>query len=403
MSCCVIGQSIKQVVPRSFQRYFSLHKLSGEHILVQKTCRQFADSKLQLIAGLLDKEQRFPAEQINELGALGLMGINASTKYGGAGHDTLAIAVAVEELSRGCGSTGSIVSIHNCLYANLVDSFGNETQKEQFLRPFTGGQVGCFALSEPDAGSDVSAMSTRAKLENGKYVLNGTKSWVTSGTVGKAVVVFATIDKKLKHKGITSFLVPLPCEGLSFGKLDQKLGIRAVPTCNIILDNVVVPKENILGELGGGFRIAMMQLDKARIGIAAQAIGIAQAALECAVKYSTQRVAFGKPISKLQAVKIRIGEMAVRLEAARLLVWRAAVMCDEPGRSTKESSMAKLAASEAANFITANTIQILGGMGFVEDMPAERHYRDARITEIYGGVTDIQKLLIGDLIIKEYS
>lgn len=403
MSCVIIGQSIKKVIPRSFRRYFSLHTLSGDHVLVQKTCRQFAESKLQPVAGLLDKEQKFPVEQINELGKIGLMGITASSKYGGAGYDTLAIAIAVEELSRGCGSTGSIVSIHNCLYVDLVQSFGNEAQKEKFLTPFTGGQLGCFALSESDAGSDVSAMSTTAKLENGKYILNGTKSWVTSGTVGKAVVVFATIDKTLKHGGITSFLVPLPAEGLSYGKLDQKLGIRAVPTCNIILDNVVVPKENVLGEVGGGFRIAMMQLDKARIGIAAQAIGIGQAALDCAVKYASQRIAFGKPISQFQAVKMRIAEMAVQLEAARLLVWRAAVMCDKEGRSTKESSMAKLAASQAANFITANTIQILGGMGFVEDMPAERHYRDARITEIYGGVTDIQKLLIGELVIKQYN
>ncbi|KRT81142.1 hypothetical protein AMK59_6289 [Oryctes borbonicus] len=211
------------------------------------------------------------------------------------------------------------------------------------------------------------------------------------------------MDKNLKHKGITAFLVPLPSSGLTLGKREDKLGIRASPTCNFILENVRVPKENVLGEVGDGFKIAMLQLDKARIGIAAQALGIGQAALDVAVQYAANRKTFGKPINQQQAVKLRLADMALRLESARLLVWRAAVLCDQPGKYTKESSMAKWAASEAATFVTHATIQVLGGMGYVSDMPAERYYRDARITEIYGGITDIQKLLIGDIITKEYG
>ncbi|CAG9824630.1 unnamed protein product [Phaedon cochleariae] len=388
---------------KSFTRCFSLHKLSEEHLMLQKTCRDFAESELKPIAAQLDREHKFPAEQIKKLGELGVLSINVSEKYGGAGQDTLALAIAVEELSRACGGTGAIVSVHNCLYVNLLDKCGTDAQKETFLRPFTSGTLGCFALSEPDAGSDVGAMSCTAVLDGDHYVLNGTKSWVTSGTVGKAAAVFATIDKSLKHKGITGFLVPLPTPGVSLGKKEDKLGIRASPTCNLILEDVRVPRDHVLGAPGGGFKMAMEQLDKARVGIAAQALGIGQAALEVAVAYAAQRKAFGQPINKLQAVKLRLAEMSLKLEAARLLVWRAALCCDEPRRTTKESSMAKLAASEAATFVSHSAIQILGGMGYVTDMPAERHYRDARITEIYGGVNDVQRLVIGDLIVKEYE
>ncbi|XP_044758671.1 short-chain specific acyl-CoA dehydrogenase, mitochondrial-like [Coccinella septempunctata] len=387
--------------PKKFVRNFSLHKLPEEHLMLQKTCRDFVEAELKPFAAQLDKEHKFPKEQIKKMGELGLLSINVSEEWGGSGQDTLAMAVAVEEIARGCGGTGTITSVHNCLYVNLIDRCGTKEQKEQFLRPFTKGTLGCFALSEPDAGSDVGAMSTTAVLDGDTYVLNGTKSWVTSGTEGKAAVIFATVDKKLKHRGITGFLIPMPTPGLSLGKKEDKLGIRASSTCNLILEDVRVPITNILGKPGDGFKMAMMQLDKARVGIAAQALGIAQSALEVAKEYSGQRKAFGQPISNLQAVKLRLGEMALRLEAARLLVWRAAVLCDEPQRSTKESSMAKVAASEAATFVSHSAIQILGGMGYVTDMPAERHYRDARITEIYAGVNDVQRQLIADAILKE--
>ncbi|XP_066250524.1 short-chain specific acyl-CoA dehydrogenase, mitochondrial-like [Euwallacea similis] len=385
------------------RKSFSLHRLSDQHLLLQKTCRDFAEKELKPIASQLDKESKFPAQQIEKLGQLGLLAITCDTKYGGSGENSLGLSVAVEEISKACGGTGAIVSIHNALYVNLLNTFGTEKQKEEFLTPFTCGNIGCFALSEADAGSDVSALSTTAKLNGDVYVLNGRKTWVTSGIEGKAAVIFATIDKTLKHKGICSFIVPVSTEGLSTGKPEDKMGIRASSTCDICLENVCVPKENMIGAPGEGFMIAMKQLEKARIGIASQALGIGQAALELAVKYSSERKAFGHPINQLQAVKLRLGEMSTRLEAARLLVWRAAVVSDEESRSSKYTSMAKLAASEAATFVTHGAIQILGGMGYVREMPAERHYRDARITEIYAGVNDIQKLLISDMLIKEYE
>ncbi|CAG9827694.1 unnamed protein product [Diabrotica balteata] len=384
-------------------RCFSLHKLPETHKILQKTCRDFAEKELKPIASLLDREHKFPEKQIKKLAELGILGICVSKEYGGSGYDGLGMAVAVEEISKGCAGTGAIVSIHNCLYASLVDRLGTPDQKEQYLRAFTKGTLGCFALSEPDAGSDVGAMSCTADKDGDHYILNGNKSWVTSGLQGKAAVVFATVDKALKHKGITAFIVPIPSQGLTLGKKEDKLGIRASSTCNLILEDVKVPKENILGSIGGGFRIAMEQLDRARVGIAAQAVGIGQAALDLAACYSLQRKAFGKTISELDAVKLRLGEMALRLESARLLVWKAAVLCDDPSRTTKETSMAKLAASEAATFITHGAIQVLGGMGYVSDMPAERHYRDARITEIYGGVNDIHRMLVGSSVVKEYE
>lgn len=388
-------------VPNATLRFFSLHQLPETHKILQKTCRDFAEKELKPIAAALDKEHRFPEQQINKLGELGIMGINVSKEYGGAGCDALSIAVAVEEISKGCAGTGAIVSIHNCLYASLVDRLGTPDQKEIFLRPFTKGTLGCFALSEPDAGSDVGSMTCTAKKQGDKYILNGTKSWVTSGLQGKAAVIFATVDRNLKHKGITAFLVPLSSPGVTLGKKEDKLGIRASSTCNIFLQDVEVPEENILGPKGEGFKIAMEQLDKARVGIAAQAVGIGQAALDMAVNYSLQRKAFGKTISDLDAVKTQLGKMALRLESARLLVWRAAVLCDDPSRTTKETSMAKLAAGQAATYITHGALQILGGMGYVSDMPAERHYRDARITEIYGGASEIHMSLIGSAILKE--
>ncbi|KAI4456727.1 acyl-coa dehydrogenase [Holotrichia oblita] len=385
-------------------RCFSLHSLPDELVSLQNMCKTFAQNELKPIAPRLDKEGIFPKEQINKLAKLGLMSICVPKKWGGSEYSALGLAIAVEEIAKGCSGTGATVSIHNCLYADLVSRCGTEKQKEQFLKPFTTtGNVGCFALSEADAGSDVSGITTTARLEENHYVLNGTKSWVTSGSIGKAAVIFATVDKQLKHKGIAAFLVPLPTPGLSWGKLEDKLGIRASPTCSFILENVRVPRENVLGEIGDGFKIAMVQLDKARIGIAAQAVGIGQAALNVAVQYATHRKTFGKPISEQQAVKLRLADMALRIESARLLVWRAAVLHDESKKCTKESSMAKWAASEAATFVTHAAIQILGGMGYVSDMPAERYYRDARITEIYGGITDIQKLVIGDIVIKEHG
>ncbi|XP_066996829.1 short-chain specific acyl-CoA dehydrogenase, mitochondrial [Anabrus simplex] len=389
-------------VPHTIIKSFSYSSLPETHQILQKTCREFAEKELKPIASQLDKEHLFPKEQIKQMGNLGLMGINVSEEYGGAGLDTLALSIAVEEIARGCGGTGTIVSVHNCLYANLVDRVGVKEQKDKFLPGFTDGTtLGCFALSEPGSGSDAGALTTTARLDGDHWILNGTKSWVTSGYEASAAVVLATVDKKKKHKGITAFLIPMPYPGLSLGKKEDKMGIRASSTCNLILEDVKVPRENILGEVGEGFKIAMTQLDGARIGISSQALGIAQAALDCAMDYASKRIAFGTPIIKFNAVQERLANMATRLETARLLTWRAAIMKDNGQKFTKASSMAKLAASEAATFVAHNCMQIMGGMGYVTDLPAERHYRDARITEIYAGITDIQKLVIANATVKE--
>lgn len=399
--------SISQAIKNGSLRYRSIYSLASlpeTHQMLQKTCRDFADGELKPIAAKLDREHLYPKEQIRKMGELGLMGINIPEAYGGPGLDTLAFSIAVEEISRGCGGTGVIMSVHNALYMAMLDIYGREDQKESYLAPFaTGNTVGCFCLSEPGAGSDAAALTTTARLDGNEWVLNGTKAWITNGAEATGAVIMATTDKSKKHKGISAFLVPMPTPGLSLGKKEDKLGIRASSTCNIILEDCRIPKENILGKEGEGFKYAMSVLDGARIGISSQALGIAQAALDCAIDYAAKRIAFGSPILKFQSIQQKLADMALRLEAARLLVWRAAVLKDEGKKYTKESSLGKLAASEAATFVSHQCIQILGGMGYVSDMPAERHYRDARITEIYGGITDIQKLVVAVQLAREYG
>lgn len=323
---------------------------------------------------------------------------------GGTGLDYLAYAIAMEEISRGCASSGVIMSVNNSLYLGPILGFGNDKQKEKFITPYTTGDiVGCFALSEPGNGSDAGAASTTAVDKGDHYILNGTKAWITNGYESKAAVVFATTDKSLKHKGISAFIVPKDTKGFSLGKKEDKLGIRGSSTCQLIFEDCVIPKENILGQPGYGFKIAMKTLDAGRIGIASQALGIAQASLELAVDYAQKRMAFGKPISKLQAIQEKIADMAVKVESARLLTWRAAWLKDNDKPYTKEAAMAKLAASEAATFCSHQCIQVLGGMGYVSDMPAERYYRDARITEIYEGTSEIQRLVTAGSVLKELS
>lgn len=325
-----------------------------------------------------------------------------SEELNGAGLDYLAYAIALEEISRGCASTGVIMSVNNSLYLGPLDKFGNAKQKEKYIRPFTNGsKLGCFALSEPGNGSDAGAASTVAVLKNDEYILNGTKCWITNGYEAEVAIVFATTDKKLKHKGISAFIVPKGIEGFTLGKKEDKLGIRGSSTCSLIFEDCKIPKENMLGEPGYGFKIAMQTLDAGRIGIASQALGIAQASLELAVDYSTKRIAFGNPISKLQSIQNKLADMALKVESARLLTWRAAWLKDNNKPFTKEAAMAKLAASEAATFNAHQAIQVLGGAGYVSDFPAERYYRDARITEIYEGTSEIQRLVIANAILKE--
>ncbi|XP_065091549.1 short-chain specific acyl-CoA dehydrogenase, mitochondrial-like [Ochlerotatus camptorhynchus] len=383
-------------------RQFSVCELPKELRQIQQTCRNFAERELKPVAAELDRDERFPAEQIAKLADLGLMRVTVSPKYGGSNLNMQALSLIVEELSRGCASTGAIVSIHNCLYANLLNRLGTEEQKDKFFTKYSSDTVGVFALSEADAGSDVVALSSKANRDGCWWVLNGAKAWVTSAREAKSGIVFATVDSELKHKGITAFLVDFEdAEGLTVGRNEDKLGIRASSTCSLLFENVRIPDSNVLGQVGGGFKIAMEQLDRARIGIASQALGIAQAALETATEYAGQRIAFGQPLLKLHPVQTRIAEMAVRIETARLLIRRAAGEVDQGQKATKVISMAKWVAGETATFAAHNCQQIMGGMGYVKDMPAERYYRDARITEIYGGATDVQKAIVADHVIKE--
>lgn len=387
------------------QRGFSaLAELPETHAMLRDTCRDFVDSEVAPLAAKHDREHLFPENQVKRLGEMGLMGVEVPEEYGGSGLDYLAYVVAIEEISRGCGTLGVICSVNNSLYCGPVQKFGTHEQKMQWLAPMASGEkLGCFALSEPGNGSDAGAAKTTAVDKGDHWELTGTKAWITNGYESDATVVFATTDKALKHRGISAFLVPKPTAGLSLGKKEDKLGIRASSTCNLIFEGCQIPKENLLGELGQGFKIAMGTLDAGRLGIAAQALGIGQAAINLAAKYAQERMAFGKPISALQSIQIKLADMETRLDAARLLTWRAAMLKDNGKPFTKEAAMAKLAASEAANFCARETIQTLGGMGYVTDMPAERYARDAQITTIYEGTSEIQRLVIAGALLKEHA
>uniref|UniRef100_A0A674PB54 short-chain acyl-CoA dehydrogenase n=1 Tax=Takifugu rubripes TaxID=31033 RepID=A0A674PB54_TAKRU len=388
MAALFKARSALHLCLRSCRGLSQLAELPEMHQILRQTCRDYAERELTPIAAKLDKEHVYPTKQIQELGALGVMAMEVPEELGGAGMDYLAYSVAMEEISRGCASTGVVVSVNNSLYIGPILKFGSEEQKQQWITPFTSGeQVGCFALSEPGNGSDAGAASTTAYQEGDEWVLNGTKAWITNSWDASATIVFATTDKKLKHKGISAFLVPMPHPGLSLGKKEDKLGIKASSTANIIMEDCRIPLSNMLGPRGAGFKIAMQTLDSGRIGIASQALGIAQASLDCAADYAQKRNAFGAPISKLQAIQFKLADMAVAIESARLLTWKA------------YDSFKPLTAFSYSH----QAIQVLGGMGYVSDMPAERHYRDARITEIYEGTSEIQRLVIAGQLLKEYQ
>ncbi len=384
--------------------------LDETHEEIRKVARQFADNELKPVAAELDREHKYPEAQVKKMAELGLMGVAVPESEGGSGLDNFAYALAMEEVSRGCASTGVVMSVNNSLYCDPVMRFANDSQKKIWLEPYANGsKLGCFALSEPGNGSDAGAASCTATLVGNEWELNGTKAWVTNGYEADAAVVFATTDRTQKHKGISAFLVPMgkgAPKGFSLGKKEDKLGIRASSTCNLIFEGCRIAKENLLGEPGMGFKIAMSTLDGGRIGIAAQALGIAQAAFDAAVGYAKERKAFGEPIAKLQAIQFKIADMALRIEGARLLTWRAAQLKDQyvkDGKTkyTKEAAMAKLAASETSTFVAHQAMQIFGGNGYVTEYPVERHYRDARITEIYEGTSEIQRLVIAGSVLKD--
>lgn len=379
-----------------------MFELSETHKMLQKTCRDFSTKILAPRAALHDKEHLFPKEQVQALADLGLMGVFVPEEDGGAGLDVLAYAIAMEEVSKGCASTGVVMSVNNSLFCDPIQLFGSSSVKERFLAPFASGkQLGCFALSEPGNGSDAAAAKTVAVRTQGGYILNGTKAWITNGYEANAAIVFATTDASMKHKGISAFVVPMPSKGLTLGKKEEKLGIRASSTCNLIFEDCFVAAENLLGEEGDGFKIAMKVLDGGRIGIASQALGIAQASLDAAKQYALERKAFGEPLAKLQAIQFKLADMAVRIESARWLTWRAATLKDAKQSYSKEAAMAKLCASEAATFAAHQAMQIFGGNGYVADFPVERYYRDARITEIYEGTSEIQRLVIAGKLLRE--
>lgn len=375
--------------------------MTEEHEMLVKMVRDFAQSEIAPIAEEYDESGNFPLETIKKMGEMGLMGIEVPEEYGGAGMDTLAYVLTMIEVAKADASHSTILSVNNSLYNYGLMKFGTEEQKQKFLVPIASGEkIGAYSLTEPDSGSDAATMTSRAVLNEAgtHYVINGRKSWVTSGPVADYVVVFTMTDPDKGAKGVSAFMVDMSQPGVTRGKKEPKLGIRASATSELIFDNYEVPVENMLGERGDGFKIAMTVLDAGRIGIAAQALGIAEAAYEASVQYARDRVAFGGPIGRLQMIQQKIADMKTRIEASRMLIYNAVSAKKQAmqhgGRFTTEASMAKLFASETAAFVTDEAVQIHGGMGYSKEFPVERYYRDARITRIYEGTSEVQRVVI---------
>jgi alkylation response protein AidB-like acyl-CoA dehydrogenase len=373
--------------------------LTEEHQLIRDTARDFAQNEIAPIAAHFDETGEFPSETIKKMGALGLMGIEVPEEYGGAGMDTLSYVLAMIEIARADVSHSTIMSVNNSLYCHGILKFGTEEQKKKYVTPIaTGKKIGAYSLTEPMSGSDAGTMKSRAVRDGKHYVVNGRKSWVTSGPVADYLVVFTMTQPELKHKGITAFIIEADQPGFIRGKKEPKLGIRASATSEIVFEDHRVPVENRLGEEGEGFKIAMTVLDAGRIGIASQALGVAEAAFEAAVSYAKQREAFGQPIGQFQGIQWMLADMKTRIEAARLLIYSAALAKErskqDGGRYTLEASLAKLFASETAMWVTEKAVQIHGGMGYSKELPLERYFRDAKITEIYEGTSEIQRLVI---------
>src|SRR5580704_845649 len=376
-------------------------ELTEEQRLIRETARDFAARAIAPKAAELDKTSRWPAEILQEMSALGLLGVAIPEAYGGAGMDALSYALAMEEVSAACASCGVIMSVNNSLFCDPVYKFGTEDQKKRVLQPVASGKkIGCFGLTEPMSGSDAQTMVTGAEKTSGGFILNGAKNWITNGPLADWIIVFAITDRsgpKVRH---TAFLVERGTPGFTLNAPDHKLGIHAAQSCTVFFENCKVPDANVVGPVGDGFKVAMSTLDGGRIGIACQAIGIARAALEKAVAYAKERKSFGVPIAQHQAIQVMIADMATQIDAARLLAWRAATMKDRGIRHSAESSMAKLYASEMATRVTHKAIQIHGGYGYSTEFPVERHYRDARITEIYEGTSEIQRIVIAASVLR---
>lgn len=376
--------------------------LTEEQIMLKDMVSKFAKEKIAPVASDNERNHRFPKEIIEEAGQLGLMGIAYPTDYGGSGMDFVSYFLAVEELSRWCASTGVIVSAHSSLVCDPIFRFGTEEQKQKYLPGLLSGEkIGSFSLTEAEAGSDAGNTKTTAVLDGDEWILNGSKLFATNGKEADVFVLIAATEPEKKTRGVTAFIVEKDAPGYKLGKIEQKLGIRSSSTAEIILDNVRVPKENMLGELNKGFKVSMVTLDGGRLGIASQALGIARASIEDAVKYSKERKQFDQPIANFQAIQWMLADMQMEYEAAWMLTYRASLMKDKGLPYSKESAMAKLKASEVAMDCARKSIQIHGGYGYTEDFNVERYYRDAKITELYEGTSEIQRLVISRYMLKD--
>jgi butyryl-CoA dehydrogenase len=375
--------------------------LSEEQQLLRDSIRRFAEEVIKPHAKEIDESGEFPRDLFDQAGELGLAGVTVPEEYGGAGMDTVSYCLVIEEISRVCASNGVILSVNNSLVCDPLQDFGTEEQKEKFLTPLASGKtLGCFALTEPQAGSDPSALRTLAKRDGDDYILNGNKLFITNGTDADIALVFATVDPEKRHKAITAFIVPADTPGYSHGGHEWKLGVNASGTTELAFQDMRVPASQRLGEEGDGFKIAMATLDGGRIGIAAQAVGIAQGAFEEAMAYAQEREQFGRAIAEFQAIQFYLADMSTEIDAARFMTWKAAWAKDHQKRYTLEAAQAKLFSSEMAQKVTNKALQIHGGYGYIREYNVERFFRDARITEIYEGTSEIQKLVIADWVLE---
>ncbi|RJQ57154.1 MAG: acyl-CoA dehydrogenase [Desulfobacteraceae bacterium] len=376
--------------------------LTHEQLMIQAMVREFSRKVLSPTSAERDRTKQFPAENIEAMGELGLMGMMIPPEYGGEGADTISYVLALMEIAYACAATAVVMSVQNSIVCESIFRFGNEEQKKRFLRPLASGKrIGAFALTEPDAGSDPLSQSASAVRDGDFYLLNGTKRFITSGKTAGIVVVTAKTDESQRHKGISAFVLDKDTPGLTTGALEDKMGLCASDTCDLIFEDCRIPSKNRLGNEGDGFKIAMSCLDGGRIGIAAQSVGVAQAALDASIKYAQKRSQFGQPISKFQGIRFIIADMATEIEAARQLTLAAATLKDRGEKFTIQASMAKLFASEMVNRVTAKALQIHGGYGFIKDYAVERFYRDARVFTIYEGTSEIQRIVISNHILKD--
>lgn len=376
---------------------------SAEYKELRDLVAKFSDAEVAPLAAEIDEKGKIPEDLIAKVAENGFMGSYIPEEFGGAGMDYTSYAIIVEELSRGCASTGVLVSAHSSLASWPIINFGTQEQKAKYLPKMAMGEwIGCFCLSEPDAGSDAASLTTFCEDKGDHYLLNGTKNWITNGKQADVAIVFAKTEKTDDHKGMSAFIVETAWEGFSIQKSEDKLGIRGSSTTQIVFENVKVPKENLLGKEKKGFSIGLATLDGGRIGIAAQALGIAEAAFRYAKKYSMERIQFGRPIGDLQAIQFILADMSTKIAASRLLIAEASRLKDGGESYSKEAAQAKVFASEAAMWITTKAIQVLGGNGYVKEYPVERHFRDAKITEIYEGTSEIQRLVIAASELKEF-